>query len=141
MHQGRNAAAVGDLADLGRLDAEDTVTLEVGEQRAVIRADVDDQILRLELEHRRCFGIKLGKIIAQQFGGTAGVGILGREDDDGIDRQAELHQLALGAIQKAGRKPGLLPRHCADARGERGKKLFWPLDKPLLWAEVPILLM
>src|SRR5215470_12814399 len=91
-HEGWDAAAVGDLADLGRLDAEDAVVLEVREQRAVIRADVDDEILRSKLEQRRGLRIELGKIIAQQLGGAAGVGIFGREDDDGIDRQAELHQ-------------------------------------------------
>jgi hypothetical protein len=67
-HEGWDAAAIGDLADLGRLDAEDTVVLEVGEQRTVIRTDVDDEVLPSPLEHRRSFRIELGKIIAQQLG-------------------------------------------------------------------------
>ena len=67
-----------------------------------------------EPEHLRGFGIELGEIVAQQLGRAAGVGIFGREDDDGIDREAELHQLAFRAVQQIGRKPGLLPRHLAD---------------------------
>ena len=67
-----------------------------------------------ELEHRAGFGAEIGEIVAQQLGGAAGVGIFRREDDDRIDREPELHQLALAAIQEIGRKPRLLPRHLAD---------------------------
>ena len=123
-HQGRNAAAVGNLADIGRLDAEDPVAaaLEVRQQRAVVRADVNDQVRRRELEQRGSLGIKVGEIVPQQLGGAAGVGVLGREDDDGIDGKAELHQLALFAVQEIGREPGLLARdivhrdHLVDRR-------------------------
>ena len=41
------------------------------------------------------FGVELGEIVAQQLGHAAGVGIFRREDDDRIDRKAELHQLAV----------------------------------------------
>ena len=44
---GRDAALVGDLADVGRLDAEDAMpaVLEVRDQRAVIGADIDNEIV------------------------------------------------------------------------------------------------
>ena len=60
------------------------------------------------------FALQVGEIVAQQFGGAAGVGIFRREDDDRIDRQAELHQVALAAMQQVGREPGLLARHASD---------------------------
>ena len=46
---------------------------------------------------------------------SARVRIFRREDDDGIDRKAKLHQLAGGAEEQRGRKPGLLPRYLAEA--------------------------
>ena len=60
------------------------------------------------------FALQVGEIVAQQLGGAAGVGIFRREDDDRIDREAELHQLAVAAVQQVGRKPRLLARHLAD---------------------------
>ena len=50
--QGRDAAAVGDLGHVGRLDAENAVAavLEVRDQRAVIGADVDHQIIFAKAE-------------------------------------------------------------------------------------------
>jgi len=52
---GRNAARVGDLRDVSRLDAENSVTalLEIGNQRAVVRSDVDDEIVRTGAQHFR----------------------------------------------------------------------------------------
>ena len=58
--------------------------------------------------------LQVGEIVAQQLGGAAGVGIFRREDDDRIDREAELHQVAVAAMQQVGRKPRLLARHLAD---------------------------
>ena len=42
-----NAALVGDVADIGRLDAEHAVAavLEVRQQRAVVGADIDNEIV------------------------------------------------------------------------------------------------
>ena len=60
------------------------------------------------------FGAEIGEIVAQQLGGAAGVGIVRRKDDDRIDREPELHQLAARAVEQVGRKPRLLPRHFAD---------------------------
>ena len=111
---GRNAATAGDFPHIGRLDTEDAVVLEVREQGPVVRADVDDELLWPELQHGRSFRIELGKIVAQQLGRAARVGILGRKDDDGIDRQAELHQIAICTVEKVGGKPRLLPRHFTD---------------------------
>ena len=44
---GRDAAAIGDLAHIRRLDAEDAMSafLEIRDQRAVIRADIDDEVV------------------------------------------------------------------------------------------------
>ena len=94
---GRDAAAVGDVADIGRLDAEDAVAavLEVRQQRAVVGADIDDEIVLAEAEHGGDLAVQIGEIVAQQIGGAAGVGIFRREDDDRIDREAELHQVAV----------------------------------------------
>ena len=67
-----------------------------------------------QAEHLRRLGVELGEVVAQQLGHAAGVGIFRREDDHRIDREAELHQLAVAAIEQRGRKPGQLPRHLAD---------------------------
>src|ERR1019366_88787 len=60
------------------------------------------------------FAVQVGEIVAQQFGGAAGVGIFRREDDDRIDRQAQLHQVAIATMQEIGREPRLLARLLAD---------------------------
>ena len=113
---GRDAALIGDLGHVGRFDAEDAVPtlLEVRDQRAVVRSDVDRQIVLAETEHLRGFGIEIRKVLAQDPGHAAGVGILRREDDDRIDRDAELHQLAVRTVHQVGREPGLLLLDCAD---------------------------
>jgi len=51
--QGRNAAAVGDLRHVCRLDAENAMAtvLEIGNERAVVRADIDDKIILAEAKH------------------------------------------------------------------------------------------
>ena len=112
----RDAALVGDLGDVGRLDAENAVAalLEVRDQRAVVRADVDDEIVLAEAEHLRRLGVKLGEIVAQDPRHAAGVGIFRREDDHRIDGEAELHQFAVAAMQQVGRKPRLLALDLAD---------------------------
>ena len=103
-------------ADVGRLDAEHAVAgfLEIRQQRAVIGADIDHEIVFPQAQHRRGFAGEIGEIVAQQLRGAAGVGIVRRKDDDGIDREAELHQLAVAAVEQVGREPRLLPRHDAD---------------------------
>ena len=112
----RNAFAVGDVADVGRLDAEHAVAafLEIRQQRAVVGADIDDEVLRPEAEHGGGFAVQVGEIVAQQLGGAAGVGIFRREDDHRIDGKAELHQVALLAMQQIGGEPRLLARDLAD---------------------------
>ena len=78
---GRDAALVGDVADIGRLDAEHAVAavLEVRQQRAVVRADIDHEIVFAQAQHGGGFALQIGEIVAQQFGGAAGVGIFRRE--------------------------------------------------------------
>ena len=54
---GRDAALVGDVADVGRLDAQHAMAavLEVRQQRAVVGADIDNQIVFAETQHRGGF--------------------------------------------------------------------------------------
>ena len=84
----RDALAVGDVADVGRLDAEHAMAaiLEVRQQRAVVGADIDDEVVTAKAEQGGALALQIGEIVAQQFGGAAGVGIFRREDDDRIDR-------------------------------------------------------
>ena len=113
---GGDAAAVGDVADVGRLDAEHAVSrrLEIRQQRPVIGADIDDEVVLAEAQHSGGLALQIGEIVAQQFGGAAGVGIFRRENNRRIDGEAELHQIAVRAMQQAGRKPRLLMRDGAD---------------------------
>ena len=55
--EGGNTALVGDCADVGRLDAEHAVAgvLEIRQQRAVIGADIDHEIVLPQSQHRRGF--------------------------------------------------------------------------------------
>ena len=146
---GRDAPAVGDIADVGRLDAEHTVAavLEIRQQRAVIGTDIDHEIVFAEAEHGGGLALQLGEIVAQQLGGAAGVGIFGREDDHRVDGEAELHQVAARAVQQAGRKPWLLVRDRADRhhlvdrrhvaeRQHRGERLV-PADLADRWGRLP----
>jgi hypothetical protein len=111
-----DATFVGDLGDVGRLDAEDAVAavLEVGDQRAVIRPDINSKIFLAETEHLRRFGIKISEVFPQDPGHATGVGVLGRKDDHGINGEAKLNQFAIRAMQQVGRKPGLLALNLAD---------------------------
>ena len=135
---GRDAARIGDVADVGRLDAENAIAgfLEIRDQRAVVGADVDHQILLGQPEHGGALALQVGEIVAQKFRGAAGVGIFRREDDDRIDGETQLHQIAIPAMQQIGRKPRLLPRHLPDrhhlidrrhvAERQHGIELFEP---------------
>ena len=111
-----DATLVRDLGDVGRFDAENAMTalLEVRNQRAVIGADIDHEVVAAEAEHFRRFRIQLREILAQDAGHPAGVGIFGRKDNDGIDGEPELDQFAFMAVQQAGRKPRLLAFDCPD---------------------------
>ena len=71
--------------------------LEIGDQRAVVRADIDDQIVGAQREKLRGLSIELSEIVAQQLGHSAGVGISRRKDDGWIDHKAQLDQFALVA--------------------------------------------
>jgi hypothetical protein len=112
----RNAARIGDVADIGRLDAEHAVAalLKIRQQRAVIGTDIDHEIVIAETEHGGALALQIREIVAQQFGSAAGVRIFRRKYNNGVDREAELHQVAIAAMQKVGRKPRLLARHRAD---------------------------
>ena len=116
------------------------------DQRAVVRADVDDQIVFGQAEHlRRLSAYSSAKLSRRMLGHAAGVGIFRREEDGRIDHQAELHQLAgfegdvlvtyadcplltppdlepLFALRARGRRPG-----GAGLRAGRPRCL-WPAD-------------
>ena len=63
----RDAALIGDVADVGRLDAEHAVAalLEIRQQRAVVGADIDDEIVacrgRALRRLSRCRSAKLSR--------------------------------------------------------------------------------
>ena len=112
----RDAARFGDLARVGRLDSLHPMSaaLEVGEQRAVVGSDVDDEVLCLELEQLVGLFVQRRKIVAQNARCATRVGIARRKDDLWIDGQPELHELALRTIEQVGRVGGLLGRNAAD---------------------------
>src|SRR5690606_38091709 len=59
--EGRDAALVGDVSDIGWLDAKHAMPtgFEIGQQGAVIRSDIDNQIVRAEPEQGFRFGMQL----------------------------------------------------------------------------------
>src|SRR5215472_4088013 len=54
--KGRNAARLRDLGGVGRLDSQDAMSavLEVRQQGAVVRSDINDEVLRLEVHQLMC---------------------------------------------------------------------------------------
>src|SRR5437899_9990304 len=66
-HDGGDAPVVREVRDVCRLDPQDTATplLEVGEERAIVGADVDDEVLGTQAEKRRRLSLKLGEVLAQ----------------------------------------------------------------------------
>ena len=62
-------------------------------------SDIDNEIVFTEAEHLGRLGIELSKVVAQQLGHAAGVGIFRWKDDDRVDREAELHELAVTAVE------------------------------------------
>ena len=71
-----DAALVSDIPDVGRPDAEYTLTavLEIQEQGAIVRADINDRSLSPR-PSMAALSLQVGKIVAQQFGGAARVGV------------------------------------------------------------------
>ena len=63
---------------------------------------------------RRRFALQFGEVVAQDLRRPAGVGILGRKQNRRIDDQAELHELALLAVQDFGGVGRLLVRALPD---------------------------
>ncbi len=114
--QRRDAALIRDLRYISRLDTENAMStaLKIGNERSVIGADVDDQVVTAERQHLRCFHVQLGEVVPQELGHATGVWVLRRKDDDRIDRKAELNQLTFPAVKQRGRKPRQLSRNIAD---------------------------
>ena len=115
-HDRADAAFVRQVRHQRRLDAAHRMAggPEILEQRAVVRSDVDDQLVPLQPEQRRRFALQLGEILAQNARRAAGIRILWRKQDRRIDNQAELHELALPAVQHFRRVRRLLVRPLAD---------------------------
>ena len=101
----RNAGRDRELAGVGRLDAADPMpaAMEVAEQRAVVRSDVDDQVLLRERKQLHHLAVQLGEVLAQDAGRAAGVRVVRREDDVRVHDQPELHQRA--RLRSAGARP------------------------------------
>ena len=76
-----------------------TALLEIQYQGAVVRSDVDGEVIFGKFKHARCFGIELREVVAQYPCHAAGIRIFRREDDDRIDREAQLNQFAIRAMK------------------------------------------
>ncbi len=87
---GRDATRVSHLRDVGWFDAKNPMTafLEIRDQRAVVRSDVDGKVIFGKPKHFGGFGIQLRKVVAKDTCHAAGVGIFRRKDDDRIDSEA-----------------------------------------------------
>ncbi len=88
-----NAALVGDIAGPGRLDPQDLVPAgdEVAEQGAVIRTDIDHQVLGAELH----LGLNLAIEVGEQ-------GIAGLLDRPRADARHAVHRRHIGEEQDRG---------------------------------------
>jgi hypothetical protein len=74
------------------------MTLEIGKEIAVIRTDVDNQVIRPKFEHRRAFPIEFGEIIPQYLCVARDVCVGLRENYVLIDDKAGLNKMAILAI-------------------------------------------
>src|ERR1700722_3324212 len=92
----RYPARLGDLADIGRLDAENAMPrgVKIRQQCAVVGADVDDEIVLPESDQRSRLAVEPSKVLAQNPGRAAGIGVARREQDFGIEAEAELNEFA-----------------------------------------------
>ena len=125
----RDAALVRELAGVGRLDAEDAVPAawKLLEQRAVVRPDVDDQIVGRADRAAATSRVQLGEVLAQDPGRAAGVRVARREEDARVHDQAELDERAAPAAQHlrpdtpaaraAARRSAASGSPAADSRG------------------------
>src|SRR5262249_17984286 len=109
-------ALIRNITDISRLDAKHAVAgvLEVRQQRAVIGANIDHHIFFAQVQHAGGFALQISEIVSQQFSGPAGVGIFRRENDYGINCQAELYQVTVAAVKEFGWEPRLLAWHLPD---------------------------
>ena len=113
-----DALLTRDRACLRRLDAEHAVAagLEILQQRAVVRADIDDQAVRRERDHVGAFPVKIGEVLAQDARRAAEIRIAVGEQNLCRHLQADLDMAAAGAAQHLERIGRLLDRHAADFR-------------------------
>src|SRR5262245_54653068 len=62
-----NTALVRDIAHIRGLNAEDALptAFEVRQERAIVRADINDKIFFIETKHHRTLALQICKIVAQ----------------------------------------------------------------------------
>ena len=101
---------------LRRFDAQHPVPAlqEIAEQRAVVRADVDHQIIGRERQHRHRLHIQVGEVLAQDAGRAGQVGIAKGKQHLGIDLEADLDMAAGRAADHLERERRLFDWHAAD---------------------------
>ena len=93
-----------------------TAGLEILQQGAVVRADIDDEALTVERDYLGAFAVKIGKVVAQDSRRAAKIGITVREQDFGRDFEADLDMPAAATAQHLQRVGRLLGRHAANLR-------------------------
>ena len=104
----------GDFTESWNYVPQDLVIVfEVAQQVAVVRADIYDQIIRSQFDYAFAFLVHFSKVLSQDLGGAAGVGIARRKEDRGIYDKPELDQMTLGAVQYLSRVAALFMRSFA----------------------------
>src|ERR1700674_515162 len=76
-----------------------SAVLEVTQQRAIIRADIDHKVLGGQRVKALHFPVELRKVFAQDFGCATRVRVGRGKQNSWVNDQSQLHQLALAAAQ------------------------------------------
>jgi hypothetical protein len=103
-----DAALHGKFSYILRRDAEDTMTHKITEKVAIVRADVHDEVMRLQGKKGDAFLIEFSEIIPQDFCGAACIRVGSGKQDACVNDEAKLDQLAGRAGEYLGRITGLL---------------------------------
>src|SRR5579862_9461605 len=98
---GRDATLVCKIAHLARLNPKDAMPdiFEIAEQRAVVRANVDGEILWFHRQHGLRLGIKFGEIVPKDLRRAARIRILRRKKNFFVHDESQLNQRAPRALQ------------------------------------------
>src|SRR5258708_6723165 len=89
---------------------------KVAQERAIVGADIDDQIARVHAHNLSTLPIEIREILAQYPRCPAGIGVLRWKQDARIDDQTKLHEFAAIAVQHQRWIPRLLAGRTADGR-------------------------